>query len=130
MSPAQIAGFHECKLILTGAVAAAFQFLAYAYERAWGLMIGNDEMDAADIRTRVVALEHGRTEDRQRLTALEVWKQQTEISGAKLDVRFEEMGKRLNRIDANLSRLMWLFIGGIVAGIVAFLLKGGFNLPG
>ncbi|SMF66136.1 hypothetical protein SAMN02982989_3441 [Xaviernesmea oryzae] len=87
-------------------------------------------MDAADIRTRVVALEHGRTEDRQRLTALEVWKQQTEISGAKLDVRFEEMGKRLNRIDTNLSRLMWLFIGGIVAGIVAFMLKGGFSLPG
>lgn len=93
-------------------------------------MAGNEDMDAADIRTRVVALEHGRTEDRHRLTTLETWKQQTEISGARRDVLFEEMGKRLNRIDTNLSRLMWLFIAGIVGAFVAFIVKGGLNLPG
>lgn len=87
-------------------------------------------MDNNDLRSRMVNLEHRFTEDRQRISALEIWKQQIDISGAKLDVRFEEMGKRLNRIDTNLSRLMWLFIGGIVAGIVTFMLKGGFSIPG
>lgn len=83
-----------------------------------------------DLRSRVVALEHRTTEDRQRLVALETWKQQSEISGARLDERFQEMGNRLNRIDANLSRLMWLFIAGIVGGFLTFVMKGGLNIAG
>ena len=88
-----------------------------------------DEIDM-DLRSRVVAIEHRMTEDRQRLIALETWKQQSEISGARLDERFTEMGNRLNRIDTNLSRLMWLFIAGIVGGFLTFVMKGGLNIAG
>ena len=37
--------------------------------------------------------------------------------------------KKIEAINATLSRIMWLVLGGIIMGAVGFMLKGGFNLP-
>lgn len=91
-------------------------------------MDSQTKADDMDLRGRVVSLEHRSTEDRQRIAALETWRQQTEVSGARLDERFISMDKRLNRIDTNISRLVWLLITGIGGAFIAFVVKGGLNL--
>ncbi len=46
-----------------------------------------------------------------------------------MEERFKGVEKQLNKIDSNISRLMWIFIGGCASGIVAFLMNGGFKVP-
>lgn len=83
-----------------------------------------------DLRGRVVSAE-------QRLTALEVWQRQRDIESARhdekwnamearIDKRFEGLESSVGDIKTALSRINWLIIGGIIAGVVGFLIKGGF----
>ncbi|WP_281419730.1 hypothetical protein [Rhizobium sp. RHZ01] len=44
-------------------------------------------------------------------------------------MRFTSIDKKIEAINATLSRIMWLVLGGIIMGAVGFMLKGGFNLP-
>ncbi|WP_018859967.1 hypothetical protein [Rhizobium sp. 42MFCr.1] len=46
-----------------------------------------------------------------------------------MDMRFTSIDKKIEAINATLSRIMWLVLGGIIMGAVGFMLKGGFNLP-
>ncbi len=73
----------------------------------------------ADIRARVVALEQ--------------WRVQRDIESARHDEKWKHMDERFNRIETTLEGLsgtltwiMRIIIGGILAGIVAFMIKGGF----
>lgn len=98
-----------------------------------------EEVDAG-IRTRVNALEHTATLHEQRMTALENWRTHSDIYDAR---REEQMSSFRVSIDKDLTSLkedisslagtlQWitrLLIGGILLGIVAFLMKGGFTLP-
>lgn len=78
------------------------------------------------------------TEDsdlRARVVALENWRVARDIESARHDEKWSNMEKRLSGIEEDISgvqeTLTWimrLVIGGIIAGIIAFMLKGGFAL--
>lgn len=77
------------------------------------------EQESSDLRARVVALES--------------WRVQREIESARHDERWKHMDDRFNRLESKLSDLsgtltwiMRIVIGGILVGIVTFMLKGGF----
>jgi hypothetical protein len=89
------------------------------------------EMDQHDfdLRSRVVNLEHGSTGFTNRLTALELWKYQSDIADAVRDEQGKNIREDLTSIKGTLSRLNWLMISGIILGVIAFLLRGGFKIP-
>ncbi|EJL54867.1 hypothetical protein PMI09_02183 [Rhizobium sp. CF122] len=89
-----------------------------------------------DLRTRVVSLEHQSTLHSQQIAELEKWQRLSDVADARkdeqfknMDVRFTSIDKKIEAINATLSRIMWLVLGGIIMGAVGFMLKGGFNLP-
>lgn len=72
---------------------------------------------------------------RARVVALENWRVQRDIESARHDERWKHMDDRFNRLDLKLSGLndtltwiMRIIIGGILAGVVAFMLRGGFSI--
>ena len=96
-----------------------------------------DEMTEADLRSRVVALEHGSASDRQRLTAMEQWRAQMDIFNARKDEQFEnfkgrfdslnikidgvktEISGDLGELKGSLTWLSRLIIGAIITGGIA-----------
>lgn len=84
----------------------------------------------ADLRTRVVTLEHSQTAIQQRVSDLEKYRQTNEIADAKMEARVEAMNEKLSAISSNTTWIIRLVIGGILAGFVAFILKGGLNVSG
>ncbi len=95
-----------------------------------------NEMDS-DLRSRVVSVEHRGAAHEQRLSALEAWQRQRDIDSARhdekwnamearIDTRFSGLESSVGDIKSALSRINWLIIGGIIAGVVGFLIKGGF----
>ena len=90
---------------------------------------GSDMETHHDLRTRVVSLEHSATQTNQRITDLEKWQRQTEISDATMGVKFTEMDGKLSKIEGTLSRIMWLVISGLILGAVGFVLRGGLTIP-
>lgn len=90
----------------------------------------------SDLRSRVVALEHGAQSWEIRLVALEAWRTQRDIDSARHDERWIGMENRLtsieteiNGIQETLTWIMRIVIGGIIMGVIAFLMRGGFNIP-
>lgn len=95
-----------------------------------------NEMEG-DLRARVVTLEHASAAKEQRLSAIEAWQRQRDIDSARhdekwnamearIDTRFTGLEKSVHDIQSSLSRINWLIIGGIIAGVMAFLVRGGF----
>lgn len=95
-----------------------------------------NEMDS-DLRSRVVSVEHRGASHEQRLSALEAWQRQRDIDSARhdekwnamearIDTRFSGLESSVGDIKSALSRINWLIIGGIIAGVVGFLIRGGF----
>jgi hypothetical protein len=82
-----------------------------------------------DLRSRVVGLEHASASKETRLTALEQWKGQRDIADAVREEQFRGIKDDLKTIKTNLSWIVKLIIGGIVMGVVAFLISGGFKVP-
>jgi len=86
-----------------------------------------------DLRGRVVNLEHQGQNREQRLAALEAWRTQRDIDSARHDERWKNMdekidhvGKKVDKIANDLSRGVWAVILGIIAAIIAYMVKGGF----
>lgn len=79
-----------------------------------------------DLRGRVVALEQFTAANGQRLTTLEAWRTQRDIDGARHDERWKHMDEKIDGISRTLLRINWLIIGGIIAGFIGFLIRGGF----
>ena len=92
--------------------------------------------ETGDLRTRVNALEHADAAIITRLAALEQWQRQTEIAEARtdekwknVDKRFDDLEKKIEKISGILSKIMWLFISGLVLAFVAFIANGGLRVP-
>lgn len=94
------------------------------------------EMDG-DLRVRIVTLEHASAAKEQRLSAIEAWQRQRDIDSARhdekwnamenrIDARFSGLESSVGEIKNALSRINWAIILGIVAGVVGFMIKGGF----
>ncbi|UCI23670.1 hypothetical protein [Mesorhizobium sp. B2-8-5] len=71
---------------------------------------------------------------RARVRDLEVWRVQRDIDSARHDERWKHMddkidgvGKKVDKISSDLSRIMWLILSGIILAIIAFLVRGGFS---
>lgn len=105
-------------------------------ERAGDLSEKATEMES-DLRARVVTLEHASAAKERRLSDLEAWQRQRDIDSARhdekwsamegrIDTRFAGLEKSVHDIQTSLSRINWMIIAGIIAGIMAFLMKGGF----
>lgn len=92
----------------------------------------DNHMDA-DIRSRVVTLEHHFAAVSQRLTSLEAWQRQMEIFNARRDEQFTQvitsMTELRDKIDGAMSKFLWLLISPVVVLVVGFALKGGFIVP-
>ncbi|WP_287344500.1 hypothetical protein [Mesorhizobium sp.] len=92
-----------------------------------------DEMDTGDLRSRMVSAEHRGAEHAQRLTALETWKQQSDIADARKDEQWTTLKRDLGSMTTSIGEvqgtLKWIgrtIIGAIIVAVVAFLVKGGF----
>ncbi|ELT46816.1 hypothetical protein [Ochrobactrum sp. MC-1LL] len=95
----------------------------------------------SDLRSRVVNLEHTAAANVQRLTSIESRLVKYDIDDARkdeqmktiqsqitsLDKKFDE---KTNGIASSLKTINMYIIGGIIAGIIGFMLKGGFHIPG
>ncbi|MEJ5019327.1 hemolysin XhlA family protein [Ochrobactrum vermis] len=79
----------------------------------------------ADLRTRVVTLEHGQTAIQQRVSDLEKYRQTNEIADAKMETRVEAMNEKLSAISSNTTWIIRLVIGGFLLAIIAFIVSGG-----
>lgn len=82
-----------------------------------------------DIRARVVALEHRHNDVKVRVVAVEKWQNEQSIANAVRDERWATMLVRLNKIDSNLSKVVWLMVGAFIAAVMAFVIGGGLRLP-
>ncbi len=82
-----------------------------------------------DIRGRVVALEQSGAAREQRLIVVETWQRQADIFNARQDVKFQQIERDLQKISGTLAKIMWLIVGGIIAGVVSFMMSGGFRIP-
>jgi hypothetical protein len=91
-----------------------------------------------DLRSRMVSAEHTIQGNSQRLTVIEAWQRQKDIESARhderwgamdarIDNRFSGLEKSVHSIQASLAWINRLIIGGIVAGILGFLIRGGFS---
>lgn len=94
----------------------------------------DDTMDGSDLRARVVQLEQASAA--ARLTALEAWRQQIAVDDATRKGEWNNMREKLdgvsssvNDVKATLTWLNRILIGGIVIGIVGFMMRGGFQVP-
>lgn len=82
-------------------------------------MMVDEHMDTGDLRARVVALEN--------------WRVQRDIEGARHDERWKHMDtkidgveKKVDKISSDISRVMWIIIAAILTAVIAFMVKGGF----
>ncbi len=94
----------------------------------------DDSMDGSDLRARVVQLEQAQAA--ARLTVLESWKQQAAVADAHREGQWLNMKQKLDDVSLDVGdikgTLTWvsrLIIGGILAAVLAFMVKGGFNVP-
>lgn len=74
------------------------------------------------------------TDLRARVVALEQWRVQRDIESARHDEKWKHMDDRFNRLELKLASvsdtLTWIMrivLGGILMGVVAFLIRGGFS---
>lgn len=89
-----------------------------------------------DLRARMVRVEHDLTDHHRRLTELEKHRQASDIADARRDEqwanileKFSSLNTKIDTLDANIKWVVKLIIGGIIAGFIGFMMKGGFSLP-
>ncbi len=89
-----------------------------------------------DLRSRVVSLEHQHTTILQRVGDLERGQRMSDIEDAKRGEQFNNMNERFTSLDKKIDdiggTLKWVnraIITGIIMGVVAFLIRGGFSIP-
>lgn len=87
----------------------------------------------SNLRSRMVSAEHAIQGSVQRLSALEAWRTERDIERARhderwrhMDEKIEQVGKKVDKISSDMSRVVWLLITGIIMAAVAFLVRGGF----
>ncbi|RWN31742.1 hypothetical protein [Mesorhizobium sp.] len=90
----------------------------------------------SDLRSRMVTVEHKGAEHALRLTALETWKQQSDVSDARKEEQWIALKGDLVGLKTSVGEvqgtLKWIgrtIIGAIIVAVVAFMIKGGFAPP-
>ena len=81
-----------------------------------------------DLRARTVALEHRLNDFKSRVVAVEKWQHDQSIANAVRDERWSATLTRLEKIDTNISRVVWLVITGLVVAFMGFVVGGGLNI--
>lgn len=88
---------------------------------------------AADLRSRMVNVEQKGTEHALRLSALEAWKQQSDVADARKEEQFKAMNDKIDSVGSGVKELQgtlkWVsrtIIGAIILAFMAILIKGGF----
>lgn len=91
-----------------------------------------DQMDG-DLRSRMSNVEHNTTQHAMRITALETWKQQSDVADARKDEQWIALKSDLSGLKTSVGEvqgtLKWIgrtIIGAIIVAVMAFLIKGGF----
>lgn len=95
-----------------------------------------DTLEPPDLRSRVEALEHSSASREQRLVNIELWRNQQDVFNAHRDEQFKHLDERFDNLDKKITALndtlTWItrsVLGAIVLAVVAFMVRGGFNLP-
>ena len=92
--------------------------------------MADEHMDTGDLRARVVALENWRVQrDIEGARHDERWKHMDDKIGdmsTQMKEKIEGVDAKVGKISSDLSRIMWLILSGIILAIIAFLVKGGF----
>lgn len=80
--------------------------------------------------------EHDINAIHERVTTLEHWRIQRDIADARaeeqrkyLDQRFDALDGKVGKINESLTWIARMVLGAILLAFVAFLLRGGLNLP-
>lgn len=104
----------------------------------------DNTMESADLRSRMVSQEHKTAALDQRMTTLEQWRAQSDISDARKEEQFKSLLEKVGLMDTSMNKKMdelsgsikWvgnLVIGSavsaVIAGVVTFMMKGGFHIP-
>lgn len=76
------------------------------------------EQKLAEHDRRLSALESGQNELRGDLRIAEVRREH-------IDEQFQRVNNRFNKLDQNISKLVWLVIAAILGGVMSFIMKGG-----
>jgi hypothetical protein len=94
------------------------------------------EAESGDIRARLVSVEKDQAATTQRVIALEAAQMAANIAEARKEGAWTNMKDKLDALTVSITEiqgtLRWigrLVIGGIIAGVVAFIFKGGFAIP-
>lgn len=95
-----------------------------------------DEAMETDLRTRVVSLEHKALAVEPRLSALEAWQRQMDIFNARRDEQFKNLtdsfstlNKKIDDLNGTLKWAVKTILGAMLVAVVAFMFRGGFNVP-
>lgn len=70
---------------------------------------------------RIIALEKSHVQMRSDMRDAETRREM-------IDLRFNQINGRLDKLDVNTNKIVWLVFGGIVSGIVAFIVGGGLSV--
>lgn len=93
-------------------------------------------MDAADLRSRVVNMEHKLQSIDARTTIVEQWRAQMDVFNARRDeqftnlmAKFVDLEKKIDGVSGSITTVVRMIMGAVIVFIVGFAFKGGFNLP-
>lgn len=93
-------------------------------------------MDAADLRARTVANEQKIMALAAQVTSLEEWRRQMDIFHARRDEQFKALtdsfsllNKKIDDLNGTLKWAVKVILGAMLAAVVAFIIKGGLNVP-
>lgn len=78
-----------------------------------------------DLRGRIVQMEHRITELQPRIVAMEEWKNQKNVSDAKLELTMTVIVDDLKGIKSGIGKILWAVGGAVLVAIVGFILSGG-----
>ncbi len=70
-----------------------------------------------------------------RVKDLENWRHEVDTEraveaerGTYTTKRFDDIEKRLDKIDSHVSRVVWLIVTAIIVAVMGFMISGGFNV--
>ncbi len=94
-------------------------------------------MDVADLRARNAANEQKLISMDTRMSAIEAWQRQMDIFNARRDEQFKALtdsfsllNKKIDDLNGTLKWAVKVILGAMLAAVVAFMVKGGFHIPG
>lgn len=100
-------------------------------------MAEDEVMEVADLRSRVVALEQKALSTEPKIAALEAWQRQMDIFNARRDEQFKALtdsfsllNKKIDDLNGTLKWAVKVILGAMLAAVIAFMVKGGFHIPG